>query len=396
MADITFIGDLNDYENYSKLTPKNLYKRNKVNFICSKCGELKTKSFQYLTKDFICTSCSISKTVSSSNFQEKIKNTCIAKYGKEHYLQSDEAKIKSKESCMNKYGVEHPSKSNEVKNKKKKTLVDKYGVDNPSKIDLVKEAKKKTCNEHFGVDCPTQSNVVMSKIKATLKEKYGVDNLSNIPNWKEKCDITRDMKYGDKNYRNYEQAMKTRIEKYGEEAKFFANKDKINETNLLKYGSIWLTQTEHFKQKAKATNLKRYGVEYAAQSPEVAKRKKHKYYYNSMGFDSNTEIEVFKFCEKHNLSVELYPIKIKYIDSLGIKHNYIPDFRINGKLYEVKGDLYLDENYNLINPYKNTGTEESRYAIDCKLKAKTECMKKNGVVIIPSSKIQELEKIIIF
>ena len=47
----------------------------------------------------------------------KIKETCLEKYGVEHYLQTDEKKIKSKITCLEKYGFEYPAQNSEIMEK---------------------------------------------------------------------------------------------------------------------------------------------------------------------------------------------------------------------------------------------------------------------------------------
>ena len=70
-----------------------------------------------------------------------------------------------------------------------------------------------------------------------------------------------------------------------------------------------------------------------------------------MYFDSKWEVNVYVYCREHALSVKYHPnIKFKY--SYGEKiHWYFPDFLIDGKLYEVKGDHFFRIN-------ESTGQEE--------------------------------------
>ncbi len=63
--------------------------------------------------------------------KEKIKQTCLDKYGVECSLQSEEVRNKSKQTCLIKYGVECSFQSDEVKEKHKQTCLNKYGVEHP-------------------------------------------------------------------------------------------------------------------------------------------------------------------------------------------------------------------------------------------------------------------------
>lgn len=65
---------------------------------------------------------------------EKIKNTCLKKYGTHHFSAADIIKNKKSLTCMKNYGVDNPSKSDIIKEKKENTFLERYGVDNPSKL----------------------------------------------------------------------------------------------------------------------------------------------------------------------------------------------------------------------------------------------------------------------
>lgn len=58
----------------------------------------------------------------------KIKQTCMKKYGVENYTQSKEHKDKYKATCLKKYGVEHVMKSSDIKQKIVQTNLERYGT----------------------------------------------------------------------------------------------------------------------------------------------------------------------------------------------------------------------------------------------------------------------------
>lgn len=91
--------------------------------------------------------------------------TNLERYGSEIYTKTDEFKNKSKQTCLEKYGVELAVKSEEVKEKIKQTNLEKYGVENISQADEIKEKKKQTAINNFGVEHPTQSEEVKTKIR---------------------------------------------------------------------------------------------------------------------------------------------------------------------------------------------------------------------------------------
>jgi very-short-patch-repair endonuclease len=109
------------------------------------------------------------------DFQNKIKNGIIKKYGVDNPFKSDEVKEKIKLTNLQRYGVDNPFKDKE---KIKQSILKKYGVNNPSQLEKIKEKKKKTSLKHFGVTEPLHSKEVQEKIKQILIQKYGVDNIS--------------------------------------------------------------------------------------------------------------------------------------------------------------------------------------------------------------------------
>lgn len=116
--------------------------------------------------------------------QEKIKETFLRNYGKEHATQSDMIKNKSKKTCLQRYGEEHVTQTNEFKEKTKVTCLEKYGVEFASQDEQIKkkttESRKINLLEKYGVDNPAKIPGVTDKIvknrKATYLKNLGVDH----------------------------------------------------------------------------------------------------------------------------------------------------------------------------------------------------------------------------
>ena len=133
----------------------------------------------------------------------KIRATCLLKYGDEHYSN----RIKARETCLQRYGVTSPLKSEIFKQKSKETCLQKYGVEYTGQIPEKIEKTHKVCLEKYGVDSVFkvqkfrnqsldtcikkyasneddinsivnigQLKYVKDKIKNTCLEKYGVEN----------------------------------------------------------------------------------------------------------------------------------------------------------------------------------------------------------------------------
>lgn len=79
----------------------------------------------------------------------------------------------SRETCLCKYGVEHYSSTNEYIEKYKETLNNRYGVDNMSHIEGAQDKKRKTCLEKYGVEVSSQNADVIKKGQETRAVRYG-------------------------------------------------------------------------------------------------------------------------------------------------------------------------------------------------------------------------------
>lgn len=85
--------------------------------------------------------------------------------------QARKRKEKIRQTCLDKYGVEHYFASKGVREKIKSVFLERYGVENPSQIESVKNKKEQTCLENYGVLNPSQSPKVQSKKTKTAKKK---------------------------------------------------------------------------------------------------------------------------------------------------------------------------------------------------------------------------------
>ena len=140
--------------NYLKVT-RNTMIKGKC-FICENSYE---KCFRrlYDNKTFYCEKCS--KYIKF----EKIKQTCLTKYGCISNLQLKETKEKIKQTNLKKYGVEHNSSSNEVKYKRRQTCLKKYGKEYYSQTPEFKEKIIKTSLHNWGTEYPNQNADVIDK-----------------------------------------------------------------------------------------------------------------------------------------------------------------------------------------------------------------------------------------
>lgn len=141
--------------------------------LCKECG-VKNVNFNNRNKiwtylDFCSPTCgTLNKDTSN-----KLKTTCIEKYGVDNYSKTKEFKERMVEMNQRDYGVDWYQQSVNFKNKSKSTQIERYGVDNYSKTEYFKERFKKTCIEKYGVDHYSKSVEFKDKFFMTNELEYG-------------------------------------------------------------------------------------------------------------------------------------------------------------------------------------------------------------------------------
>ena len=331
--------------------------------LCTVCGEKYTRfeSFNYGYHMY----CSMKCTGKSLDRLEKIKCTNLERFGYDNAVKSPEIRTKIKNTNLEKYGVEYPLQSSEIKVKWKSTNLEKYGCDYSISSDEVREKVKQTNLEKYGCENVFQSDIIKEKIKDTNNEKYYVDNPLQSSDIKEKWKTTN-------------------LERYGCEYSINSQfcQDKVKTTNFERYGCENVFQSDIIKKKIKQTNLEKYGVENYAQTNEFTKYHRKQIEYDDLTFDSSWEVIVYQYCKENNIPCEYQPdITFEY-EYGGKEHYYHPDFLINGKLYEVKGDHFFDGD-KMICPFDRSKDEL--------FEAKYQCMLHNSVIFIRNNEIEKIK-----
>lgn len=178
--------------------------------ICTNCG----KEFYYTNKQIrtrikhlkngenIIVSCSrlcaMSILNKSQEHIDKVKKTCLQKYGVDNYAKTKECKEKIYQTCLEKYGI----KSYNNVEKAKRTCLKKYGVNHYSKtkkfkdqlnekLDIIKEKRRETFLKHFGKECYFQTDLFKNNRKAFYLKNYGVDEYFKTQEFKDKEYVTK-------------------------------------------------------------------------------------------------------------------------------------------------------------------------------------------------------------
>lgn len=287
-----------------------------VKYLCKVCGneviKQKPHSKSRIEKFamFLCYSCFL-------------QDTCIKKYGVKHFMELDKIKEKQKQTNLDKYGVEFATQSELVKSKIRESNIKKYGVCSYSKTDDFVRKVRKTCNE-----------------------KYGADNYFKTDDFKSLMEtIHNSQSYKDKKLERLEKMKQTNQQKFGVDFPMQLEERQENrkKTNIQKYGVAFPQSLETFKEKQRNTCLRKYGTPYY---------RPHKAYYcfESLCFDSSWELAFYAYHKSIGSNIIREPLKIPFHFNNEI-HYYYPDFKIDEKLYEIKGQHFFKSDGTLYNPY---------------------------------------------
>lgn len=172
------------------------------------------------------------------------------------------------------------------------------------------ECRKNTCKEIYGADNPMQTAEVKERYKKTFLNTFGSacyfsseeykENFSDIKNKRENTMIER---YGAKTSGESEiiteKAKKTNLKKYGNEWSIASKeiRDKIEQINIHIYNVNCTLQDPVVNKKARMTMQEKYGVDYTAQSKELRAKMRSttkKRYGVEIGTQSSEIIEKIK------------------------------------------------------------------------------------------------------
>lgn len=261
-------------------------------------------------------------------------NTCSVRCGNLNSLEL------RKKNLLKKYGVEYPLQAQQVKDKYKKTMEKRYGGYTFQSEELLKKVTK-TNLERYGVEVSGSNKELHKKNVETCLKKYGVTHTSKLKENRAKAHTTRQL-------------------------------HKKENPNYLK----------EIKQKTENTCLKKYGVKNVAQCRDIRIKSQSKYLYNGINFDSSWELAYYIWLTDNKISFVYQPNILFEYTYKKKTHSYHPDFEVNGKLVEIKGNQYFNaDKTKMICPYDHT--------LDGLFNAKYKCMLKNNIQIICTEEIQQ-------
>lgn len=308
------------------------------------CGKESTPIFKVAEKNFqtnggkhICRSCQlkIKNPMKDKKVQEKIKKTCLEKYGTTTALNTQKEIEKRKQQFENKEFVE------QLVEKRKKTNLEKYGVEFAQQSEQVKEKQKGTMLDRYGVEHPYQSDEIMAKMKASNLEKYGVENVAQLPEVQIKMAKTTLERYGVEHY-NQLPEMKDYL------------RDNCREWLKESYENggpnKGIIRPEEWNQKQRETIAKLIDEGKWIQGSNNSIKgiyDSKKCLREQPMFRSSYELKYHYFLD-HNDDVELYdyePFQIPYYDTEGKLRHYTIDFIVKYKNKNISC-VEIKNNYN--------------------------------------------------
>lgn len=199
---------------------------------CDYCKQNFDKAKKYLKADDL-----VNKDCCYGCRNKKAEDVNLIKYGcknqfsrkeirektdAEHKVRANtqEFKDKIKKTCMEKYGVASPLQDPKIREKIENTMLDKYGAKNASQVKDIQEKKKVTNLERYGNEYYLASEQGKKASIEGIIKKYGVSNVFQSEEIKEKIKLTNLARYGFEHYlknkdfaiENAQKGLKTKID----------------------------------------------------------------------------------------------------------------------------------------------------------------------------------------
>ena len=228
---------------------------------------------------------------------------------------------------------------------------------------------KETCYTKYGVSNVMKDKETLEKLKQNFFEKFGVDNPQKLEKVRRKT-------------------KETNLKKYGNTCSLFGKDviEKSNKTRIERFGTTYCLGNPKVREKSKQTSIKHFGVDHPSKSKTIKdKIRKHlrkKYLYNGIAFDSGWELVLYIYLTDKNISFDYQSgDSFEYVYD-NVVHQYYPDFKIDGKFYEIKGKQFFNKDGTMCNPFD--------HSLDGIAEAKHKCMIDNNITILVEKDILPL------
>ena len=159
------------------------------------------------------------------------------------------------------------------------------------------------------------------------------------------------------------------------------NPEKNKQTCLNRYGTI--TYMPYGSKKFKNRMIELYGVEHNSQCHDLRIKQQQKFIYDNKLFGSSWELSLYIWLKDNNIIFEYQPNVNIWYEFEGKRHKYEPDFMINEKIIEIKGNHFFDKEGKMICPYRKKSWSDEQYLNKCmQYEAKHQCMLQNNIQIL--------------
>lgn len=214
---------------------------------------------------------------------------------------------------------------------------------------------------------------------------------------------------GDSGFNNHEKAVITLNNQYGVSnvSQISGVQDKVKKTSISKYDKPHYNQSDEYRNRIpeiRQKMTKKWVLFWNDDNTYVSTRRDTEEYNANVGkwehelqMDSSWEIDLFVFCKlKNGLDVDYQPSLIIPYEYDGDIHSYHPDFIINGRIVEVKGDNFFRINEStskeeMFCPWRKPNWSDDYYKWRCgREEAKHQCMLDNGIKILRNNDIKNL------
>jgi hypothetical protein len=229
--------------------------------VCKNCKVNKTrfKMFSFGYFDY----CSVKCSSKSTEKKEKIRKTCLSKYGVKNVSELKETKNKVKETIKNKYGSNSYPESQDFKEKYKKTCLSKYGSEHYFSSEAGKEKIKNSYIEKYG---SVENKHTISALKGleTRKEKgqiykWGKEEIQDMIEYRRSVRY-----YTEKNYKKYKDIINPENLKRGHKKYHLDHvypilegwKNKIDPEEISDYRNLKMLKHDENRNKSSKTNIK--------------------------------------------------------------------------------------------------------------------------------------------
>ena len=284
---------------------------------------------------------------------------------------------KTAQSSLKKFGKTHFMKTKEGVKSVKLSKKRKYGNENYNNSQKMVETKLKKNNGKY------ESEETIQKKRATKLQHFGDANYNNSQKMVETKRKKNNGKY--ESEETIQKRKNTNLKHCGFEFNFQSpeNKEKSKQTCNSTYNVPFTAQSQQKKDNTEKTCLKKYGVKHHMQYPEIAKKTRVKYVFNDIGFDSSIEIAYYIWLSDHQIPFEYQPnITFEYQFNNKV-HKYLPDFKVNDTIVELKGTHFFNNDGIMQCPFNHT--------LDLQYEAKHQCMLQNNVKIVLSDSAEMKE-----